>query len=240
MKKVIAILCVLSMVFALAACGAPKPESTVEQFCEAMKKYDVEGMNACLAQPREDIGEISDDDTEMPESIWNYVKGSAADIQYTVNEAEVDGEKATVAVDFTYNDVSEAMSEALGQYILAAFGAAFSDDTSDETADEALLKMFGEAFDKAVESTEVKTATKTIEFECVLNDGEWLITDMPEDIEYVLTSNVIKPLEELSNWGEDEEINEEDYSWTDVPAGTETQLAAIIDTESITSIASAA
>ena len=51
MKKVIAILCMLLMVFALAACGAPKPESTVEQFCEAMKKYDVAGMNVCLVQP---------------------------------------------------------------------------------------------------------------------------------------------------------------------------------------------
>ena len=62
MKKVIAILCMLLMVFALAACGAPKPESTVEQFCEAMKKYDVAGMNVCLVQPCEDIGEISDDE----------------------------------------------------------------------------------------------------------------------------------------------------------------------------------
>lgn len=194
MKKVIAILCMLLMVFALAACGAPKPESTVEQFCEAMKKYDVAGMNVCLVQPCEDIGEISDDDVEMPESIWNYVKESAADIHYTVNEAEVDGEKATVAVDFTYNDVSEAMTD---------------------------------AFDKAVESAEAKTATKTIEFECVLKDGEWLITEMPENVEYVLTSNVIKALEDLSNLGEDEEINEEDYRWTDVPAGTETQLSTM-------------
>lgn len=200
MKKVIAILCMLLMVFALAACGAPKPESTVEQFCEAMKKYDVAGMNVCLVQPCEDIGEISDDDAEMPESIWNYVKESAADIHYTVNEAEVDGEKATVAVDFTYNDVSEAMTEALGQYVLAAFGAAFSGDASDD----AMLKLLADAFDKAVESAEAKTATKTIEFECVLKDGEWLITEMPENVEYVLTSNVIKPLEDLSNLGEDE------------------------------------
>ena len=223
MKKVIAILCMLLMVFALAACGAPKPESTVEQFCEAMKKYDVAGMNVCLVQPCEDIGEISDDDAEMPESIWNYVKESAADIHYTVNEAEVDGEKATVAVDFTYNDVSEAMTEALGQYVLAAFGAAFSGDASDD----AMLKLLADAFDKAVESAEARTATKTIEFECVLKDGEWLITEMPENVEYVLTSNVIKPLEDLSNLGEDEEINEEDYRWTDVPAGTETQLSTM-------------
>lgn len=82
----------------------------------------------------------------MPESIWNYVKESAADIHYTVNEAEVDGEKATVAVDFTYNDVSEAMTEALGQYVLAAFGAAFSGDASDD----AMLKLLADAFDKAV------------------------------------------------------------------------------------------
>lgn len=223
MKKVVAILCVLSMVFALAACGAPKPESTVEQFCEAMKKYDVEGMNACLAQPREDIGEISDDGEEMPESILTYIRDSASDIKYTVKEAEINGEKATVAVDFTYNDVSEAMSEALGQYILAAFGAAFSGEASDD----AMLKLLADAFDKAVKSAEAKTATNTILFECVLKDGEWLITDMPKGIEYVLTSNVIKPLEDLSNWGEDEEINEEDYSWTDVPAGTETQLSTM-------------
>lgn len=223
MKKVIAILCMLLMVFALAACGAPKPESTVEQFCEAMKKFDVEGMNACLAQPREDIGEISDDGGDMPETIWNYIKGSAADVEYTVNTAVVDGEKATVKVDFTYNDASKIMSEALGQYLLAAFGMAFSEDSSDE----ALLKVFGDAFDNAAASAEAKTATKTVEFDCILKDGQWLIADMPDGVEYVLTSNVIVAFEELDNLGEDEEINEEDYSWTDVPAGTETQLSTM-------------
>ena len=56
MKKVIAILCMLLMVYTLAACGAPKPESTVEQFCEAMKKYDgvyfgaIGGAGALLAK----------------------------------------------------------------------------------------------------------------------------------------------------------------------------------------------
>lgn len=223
MKKAVAILCVLTMVFTLAACGAPKPEPVVEKFCEAMKNYDTAGMNACLARSYEDIGEISEDDEDMPESIWSYIKESAGNIKYTVKEAEVDGEKATVAVDFTYTDVSEAMAEALGQYILAAFGAAFSDDVSDE----ALMKVFGDAFDSAVESIGTKTASKTIVFDCALKDGQWLITDMPKDIEYVLTSNAITPLEELNSLGEGEEINEEDYTWADVPLGTEIQLSTM-------------
>ena len=43
----------------------------------------------------------------------------------------------------------------------------------------------------------------------------------------VLTSNAITPLEELNSLGEGEEINEDDYTWADVPLGTEIQLSTM-------------
>ena len=219
MKKFVALLIAIVMLFALTACGTPKPEPVVKSFCEAMKSFDVESMQTYLidAEGADVEGDIEDDGS-FPDSIWDYVKKNAETINYTVNDAKINEDKATVIVDFTYTDAYDIMAKAFGDYFTAAFAAAFSEDVSDEE----LMTILASSFDNSAKSAEPKTDTKSVEFNCVLKDGKWFISEMPEGIDDVMTSNVLVPLKEF---GEDEELNEADYNWDDITPGTEVVLS---------------
>lgn len=130
MKKVLAVLFTTAMLLVLAGCSlGEKPDKVVTTFCEALKNFDSEAASACVASGETGVEkELSqrEEDNASAEQMFDYMKQQADQMTYTVGEATVDGDQATVPVTFTYVDASSVVQEALTDYIGQAFALAFS------------------------------------------------------------------------------------------------------------------
>lgn len=195
MKKIIAILCIAVLAFSMAACGqqGAKPEAAVKDFCAALKTFDVEGMQKYVA---EDISEdealyaLDDSDEEM-KALVDAVKGWASKISYTVAKTNVDGDTASVIVDFTYSDASEIIGAIVTDYFDKLFSFEFAD-----ASDEEVQALFDTIINEKTSSMEPKEAKATIDFECVKQDNAWLIKSIPEGLENIVSSNATTAFED--------------------------------------------
>ncbi len=205
MKRVSVITLSLILVLCLAGCGS-KPDSAVKTFCDALKGFDLAVARDCLQNPSEGDETLASEE-EIAEGLGSeqfldYLKECAAKMTYEIGEIVEDGDTATVAVKFTYTDVSPVMTAALGDYLIKGFSMALSG--SDESDLEDLLF---DTFMEKTETEETTTATCDATFDCVRADGEWKIDTLSEDagtaVINVLTGNMATAIDEWSsNWDE--------------------------------------
>ncbi len=189
-KKLVVIALSLMLALCFAGCGS-NPDSAVKTFCDAPSEED-ENLSS-----EEKIAE-----SLGSEQFLDYLKECTAKMTYEIGETIENGDTATVAVKFTYTDVSPVMTAALGDYLIKGFSMALSG--SDESELEDLLY---ETFMEKTETEETTTATCDAIFDCVRVDGEWKIGNFSEDTETavlnILTGNMAAAIEEWSdNWDE--------------------------------------
>lgn len=209
MKKITAVLLAIVMLVGLAACGAggAKPDATVKKFCEGMKAFDFEAMQACMDK-KFDEDEILTEEMEELASFYEYMKKSASDIKYTIGDSKVDGDNATVTVDVEYDDASELTKETFHDYFGVLFGAItdvisgdaeieFSEDMSEEDQEKAALELFDKLFTEKQESVKIGKSNATLTFELKKADKEWKITKVSDEFADVLTANMVKAIDDL-------------------------------------------
>ena len=105
MRNIVRILCML-IVLLLAGCASDKPETTVSNFIEAGKKFDVVKMSENInpseidsKEKVEDIAKMDDDSEEQYQKyFFDYFKDNAAKITYKINSSTIDGDRANVVV----------------------------------------------------------------------------------------------------------------------------------------------
>lgn len=203
MKKICGLILAAVMTLSLAACGPQgKPEDVVTSFCEAVKNFDSEGAAACFADgavaPDLSI-DPSDLGEEMgSEEIVQYLKDCVGKMTYTVNEAQIDGDTATVSVNITYTDITPVVTETMQDYIAKAFEMAMS---SEEQPDEAAVqKLFTDTLMAKAESVQTDTAAVDVTFDCEVVDGEWKLSQLSDEalngVFDVLSSNFVTAVEE--------------------------------------------
>lgn len=230
MKKVLAVLFTTAMLLALAGCGlGEKPDKVVTTFCEALKNFDSEAASACVASGETGVEEElspGEEDNASAEQMFDYMKQQASQMTYTIGEATVDGDQATVPVTFTYVDASSVVQEALSDYIGQAFGLAFSG-----ASEEDLENLFVEIFSEKLSSVETGTATAEVNFPCEKVDGAWKISSLSDEDEdallQVVTCNIAGAMESIGSSDSEEETTEEEAVWQDIPVGQELELATI-------------
>ena len=192
MKKVLSVIMVLVLVLGLAACGGSKkgtPEAAVDTLMAGIKAFDVKKIQSVMS------GEISEDDlgiTEDTEVFFNQIKQWASNITYKLGKSEVDGDKATVSVDITYTDASDLMKEAFSEYFTQAMTKAFSNEN---VADEEMSKLFMDIISEKSKTIKTGTDSVSLDLKLVKENGEWKITDMPEEMGDVILSNITKAFE---------------------------------------------
>ena len=121
MKKIAIFLLSLLMCFSLSACSS-KPDSTITNFCNAMKNYDFDTMGEYLSDKIKETLENPYVDTEgTTEEMVNILKECASKMTYVVESSEVDGDTANVVVNFNYANLSPVMSDTLTEYMKQAF-----------------------------------------------------------------------------------------------------------------------
>ena len=113
---------------------------------------------------------------------------------YTIGEVKTEGDNATVAVSFTYTDVSPIVTSVVGEYIVQGLALALSG--ADEAQMEELLVNI---FKEKVEVIEPGTASADVTFNCVKVDGKWKISAFSDEsskaMTNIVTANIVKAFE---------------------------------------------
>lgn len=192
MKKTLAVILAVLMIFSLSACSAfSSPEKTIGTFCEAIKSFDEEKMNECVAGSESDAAGIAGDYEEY----HDFFKDLASQLTYEITDSETQGDKAEVKVKFTYPDLTQAAVEASGEYMRKLLTELFSNPDFDPSVfgDE----MLGLIIEKA-ENQEAGTAEAEVIFTLSKTDGKWLIETLPEEMDNIVSANITKTLDALA------------------------------------------
>lgn len=203
MKRIISILAVqLMMLLQLVACGTTnKPEDTAVKFCTAMQSFDPKAMQECFVNSEENTPDMQIFESDQPEvnAMMNKFKDWAAYMDFKVMNGTIDGDTATVPVEFTYVNVSPVAEEAIQEYLYEAMQSAMQgEDMSDEDMSNLMLEILDEKTNTVPEDR----LTKTIELNLVKDGREWKL-DYFEDGESdgltdVLTCNMREVVEKYS------------------------------------------
>lgn len=194
LRKTICILIVCLIMVCAAGCAKKtSPTDTVKKFSDAIKVFDLDTMNECVAN-----GKVSSTiDFEKDETIGEmteYFRKWAKEMKYQVVSAEEKGNTATVTVEYTHADASRVSEDALSDYINQLIAMALS-GASDEEMTELLTKLL---IEKA-ETSEIGTKQTTVVYTLNKIDGKWLIESIPEDAVHVLTGDLVRPLLDMAD-----------------------------------------
>ena len=158
MKKVISLMLALVLALSLTACGGKTgPEGVVGQFCKGLQELDEKAIAQCFENGDDlELSELEDVDSDdaVAQKIMDFMKSCAGRLKYQVGEATVDGDTATVPVEFTYVNAGSLMTEILTEYISQAWSLALSG-----ADDEKLAAAFEEVFDEKTTGADFPTLT---------------------------------------------------------------------------------
>ena len=195
MKKTICIILVLLMSISFFACGSSGPEGTVKTFCAGLKEFDADKIQGCLVNGTS-ATLFSTDGNEMMTALLDLFKKWSSSMTYDIVSSDINGDKASVTVDFTYTDASPVIKAALSDYITRVFALAFS---GGDTSGEAIMQLFLECVDSAAGTVETAKASATVVFNLVKDGSKWKIESVPAEVANIASSNVTGVLENFSS-----------------------------------------
>lgn len=210
MKKTIAktMVVVLAFCLLLTACGKPNPEKTVTSFLKAGQSLNIEEMEKYV-NSKEKASEKFKESTK-DDYMFDYLKKSNSKMTYSIEKSEVNGDNATVTVKCKFIDSTDLMSAVMGDYLTKAMGAAFTEGDKADTD-----KIMKDVFTEKLKDNKDKFTEKTIKVECVKSKDSWKIKEVSDDLENVLSANMVtvsKNLEDSFNDDSEEETTQAETS----------------------------
>ncbi|MBC9785958.1 hypothetical protein H1S01_15845 [Heliobacterium chlorum] len=189
MRKLISLLVVVGLFF-LAGCSlSPKPETTVSYFLEAGKKYDLTKMSALVANSdangKEKISELGNEN-QYQTYFLDYFKENAGKITYTITNAQVKNNNATVTVNFKFVDGTPLLKATLGNVFTKALTGAFS---GVKMTEEETKQMIVTAIKKQKETNVESFTDQTIDIKLAKVDDQWFIVEPSDELLNVFMSN---------------------------------------------------
>lgn len=175
-EKWVLALTLLLIVSLMTACGGGKasPKNAAENYLKAVQKQDFEGAKAYLSDGSSENFNLAGtplSEGEAMKPLEDAMKEKIAGLTYTIKEEKVDGEKATVTAEMTYNDLSDAFNTAFSEMMTVLMDGSVDMMNMDDAAIE---KLTVESFTKAMAASEAKK-TETVVINMVQKDGKWLI-----------------------------------------------------------------
>ena len=190
MKKFLSAFLAALMLLSLCACGTQKAEKTMRTFCDGMKEYDFEKMQACLVPSagsiQAKIGEMEGGE-EAAALLYAKMKEWAAKMTYEIVSVNEEGDHATATVKYYYVDV-------LGEYLGQAFASAFSGISEDD-----LRAMAEQILNDKMETAQTGSAQMSVTYDLVKSGKEWKITEVQKESLQVLTANFVKSITDLAS-----------------------------------------
>lgn len=168
-KKFLAFLTTLVMVFAFAGCsGGESPETAVSNYLKAFQTMDLETIEKYTADAENttDATEDAISDLETDEMGAAFVENLTFEILSSTQEEDT----ATVKVSITNVDMTNAMGKAISEMIPLAF-AGLSEEELEQKSTEAMIS--------AIANNKDTTLTKEVDVSLVKGENNWQV--VPDD-----------------------------------------------------------
>ena len=117
-------------------------------------------------------------------------------ITYKIGDTNINGDSATVKVDFKYGDASDIMTSALGGLMKKALELAMKGETP---SDDDVISMLQECIDEAEKTTKLGEKEATVTFELVKQGSDWKVTGPNQELLPIFTSHALDALRNLLN-----------------------------------------
>lgn len=203
MKKKISIVLLSMLVLVLAVgCSEDKPEATVAEYIEAMKDFDVDGM-ASKVNPKKradlnEFNELYNEEDSMEKYFLDYIESNAKKIKYEINDSEIDGDKASVNVDFKYVDGAPLFKATFAEYMKEMFAIAFT-DLEQEITEEEYGRVFVDTMEEQRNIIEETFTEKNLDIELIKIEDQWYIDEVSKELLDVAMTNILSVGEELED-----------------------------------------
>lgn len=214
-KKLNLFLIIISVLVITSACSMKKepektvpkeivieenvPDTTVIEFMESAKKFDIESMISKIdPQHRDGMDDISElyEEGQKEENIYllDYFKDNAKDITYKITDTRTSGDSAIVSVNVNYIDGTPLFRSVMSDYTKKVLASKF---TGRELTQDQTIEIIIASMKKHEESVQKPTVNKQLEIKCIKIDDEWYIEELTEDLSNVVTSNILSAIEKI-------------------------------------------
>lgn len=137
--------------------------------------------------------------TEDEQKILTQLTDKILDYDYEIGEETINGDTATVKVNFTSYDLKTPVGEALASYLEDAFGAAMVEAFGGAKMDQdKLLAGFYEDLADGLEKQTEKNTTAEATFNLSKVDGQWVVDQVNDDVLDAMTGGLYKSLNDFS------------------------------------------
>lgn len=162
----------------LCSCASAKSDQNgvVIQFCEAMTAFDFDGMQKCVSPSHENIKTAFLSQNKFMDVLFDFFGENIKNTTYKISKTEVNGDTATVTVDFGYGDYNILYREAFASMLMKTLSM-----PEDKVTAEKMKELLGPSFDEVKGSFPKASAKSAVVFHCVKEDengsGAWVIKE---------------------------------------------------------------
>ena len=211
-KLLLPVLAILSVLMLVACGGKSGPEQTIDNFMtdykalklQELEQYVDEGVSGDLDETvdLEEFSEVDFSKVEKFDDLKANFKKLTKKVKYDVTNVEEDGTTATADIKFTYADAGEPLASSFGEYIGQMFGLAFSgQEMTEEEQELKAMEVIVDIVSDNLDGYEVTTKEVQGKIELAEKEGEWVITDIDEEIMNALTFGLIEVLDDFDPFG---------------------------------------
>ena len=211
-KLLLPVLAILSVLMLVACGGKSGPEQTIDNFMtdykalklQELEQYVDEGVSGDLDETvdLEEFSEVDFSKVEKFDDLKANFKKLTKKVKYDVTNVEEDGTTATADIKFTYADAGEPLASSFGDYIGRMFGLAFSgQEMTEEEMELKAAEIMVDIVSDNLDGYEVTTKEVQGKIELAEKEGEWVITDIDDEIMNALTFGLIEGLDDFDPFG---------------------------------------
>ena len=213
-KLLLSVLAILSALMLVACGGKSGPEQTIDDFMKDYKGLKLQELEKYVDEDEDitedlneavDVEELSEVDFskfEKFDDLKANFKKLTKEVKYDVTNVEEDGTTAIADVKFTYADAGEPLASSFGEYIGQMFSLAFScQEMTEEEMELKEMEVLVDIVSDNLDEYEVTTKDAQGKIELVEKEGEWIITDIDEEIMNALTFGLIEGFDNLDPFG---------------------------------------
>lgn len=191
-KKIAALLLILTIAFSLAGCGEiQKAETTINQTFKALKELDFETASNYI-----NVDEMmeSDDSTDIDSDVFS--QNLFGKLEYKIISSEkIDNNTVTVKTEITAVDMKPVLTEYIQKALQYAFANAFADP---QPSEEETNKKMEEIFIECISKEELVMVKTEVDIKVIKTDKKWKI-ESSDELFNALLGGLLKVAEELSN-----------------------------------------
>lgn len=184
MKKVIALIasivavCILAV--SLVGCSSASPQDVTTATLDEIKAQDFEGNMAELKTSIEQgVKEAAGTDVELTDdeqAVVTKLLNKMCDFDYTLGDAAVDGDHASVPVTFTTYDIKGAFTSSMRSYLQNVYASALSTGTVPSQQD--IVAQYFTELSTAIDALAEKSVTAQGTITLTKTDGNWTVDEL--------------------------------------------------------------